>query len=67
MKRAIKLQKQRVRRIWHRKKLKFAIAFLNELDADIKKTYPEKKLVENVEKLSVIFNRIQNRLKTGIF
>ena len=67
MKRANKLQQQRVGRKWHLKKLNFVIAFLTELESDIKNEYPEKELTENIEKLSVIFDRIQTRLKTGIF
>lgn len=66
-KRAEKLELRKLGRVWHLKKIKFAMAFLSELEADVKNTYPEKKLVTNIEKLPTAFERIQNRLESGIF
>ncbi len=68
MKKLEKLKKRRIQRTWHLKKIRYAEAFMSELENDIKKTYPQDKiLMQQITKLRVSFNRIQTRLKNGLF
>ncbi len=68
MKKLDKLRRRGIQRTWHLQKIRYSEAFLSELENDVRKTYSQdKKLIEQLEKLRVIFNRIQQRLENGLF